>query len=68
MENKKNKLNHAELESVSGGTYGQYDYVGSYTCPYCGKINTIGRYCYSGKTTWVCDNYGLCDNTFTIIF
>ena len=59
------KLEAQELESVAGGWDGEYKYVDSYTCPNCGKLNTIQRYCTSGQSTWCCQK---CGSTFTIRF
>ena len=61
--NKKDILEHKELGNVSGGWDGQYEWVGSFNCPYCGASNIVNQYCYRGQTPWTCQK---CGRTFTI--
>ena len=65
MENKKKTLSRDELEHVNGGWDGEYKYISSYSCPSCGTVNTVNRYCTSGQSTWTCQK---CGTTFTIRF
>jgi ribosomal protein L37AE/L43A len=61
----KERMNEQEMEKASGGWDGEYKYIGDYSCPSCGTVNPINRYCTSGQSTWTCQK---CGTTFTIRF
>ena len=61
----KEKIKDHEMKNVGGGWKGEYRYIDCYCCPSCGTVNTIGRYCTSGESTWNCEKCGSC---FTINF
>ena len=64
-EDRKRRVTVSELETVSGGTPGEYRYIDTYTCPICNALNYVKRYCYFGDTTFICQR---CNKEFTIKF
>jgi hypothetical protein len=65
MNDKVKKMYDKDIDKVSGGRDGDYGFVGTYPCPYCGWTNTLNDYFFSGQSSRSCEK---CGKSFVIRF